>query len=82
MSDAAIAPRCAASEKVELSLETYLAACRAKGAPRQEDRAVLFDIPRRTLLRYETNKTEPRGNVMRRIASRLDLTIDELWPAA
>lgn len=83
MSDATTASRRVASEqKPELRFATYLAACRAKGAIRQEDRAELLGIPRRTLLRYEKNAVEPRTNVMRRIATTLDLTVDDLWPAA
>jgi transcriptional regulator with XRE-family HTH domain len=82
MSDADTMSRRTTSERPKLSLETYLTACREKGAPRQEDRAALFGMPRRTLLRYELSKVEPRVTVMRHIAARLGLTLDELWPAA
>jgi DNA-binding XRE family transcriptional regulator len=82
MSDAATETRRVIGEKPKLRLEKYLDACRAKGATRQEDRAGLFGMPRRTLLRYEWNDIDPRGTVMRHIADTLDLTVDELWPAA
>lgn len=82
MSDADTATRRVTSEKPALNLEPYLAACRAKGATRQEDRAALFAMSRRSLLRYEKNHIEPRVTVMRRIASALDLSVDDLWPAA
>ena len=66
-----------------LRKDLYLAACEAKGATRQEDRASLFDMPRRSLLRYELDQlTDPRVVVMRHIARTLDLEIDDLWPAA
>ena len=82
MSDADTATRCAVGEKPKLSEETYLAACRAKGASTQVDRAELLAIPRRSLLRLEHNTVIPRVTVMRHVAKTLDLTVDDLWPAA
>lgn len=82
MSDADTATRCAIGEKPEFSRDAYLAACRAKGASTQVDRAELLSIPRRSLLRLEGNKVTPRVAIMRRVANTLNLTVDELWPAA
>ena len=82
MSDAGIAVRRVISGRPELSKDVYLDACRAKGATRQEDRAALLGMSRRSLLRYERSSIEPRVSVMRHIATTLDRTVDELWPAA
>jgi len=83
MSDAETAERRAIpGERYRLNKDVYLAACLAKGATRQEDRATLFGLPRRSLIRYENHQVEPRVTVMRHIAARLDRPVDELWPAA
>lgn len=62
--------------------ETYLAACRAKGAVNQEQRAELFGMPAKSVYRYEHNQVDPRVSTAQWIAGRLDLTIDDLWPTA
>jgi DNA-binding XRE family transcriptional regulator len=69
--------------RAQLRRTLYLAACAKRGALRQEDRAALFDLSRRFLDRYEWNRVEPRLSTAMRIASRLDMTVHELWePAA
>lgn len=80
MSDADVATRRRKGTLPELSKDLYLAACRAKGAPRQEDRAELLGMPRRSLLRYENSKIEPRVTTMRHIADILGVEVEELWP--
>jgi DNA-binding XRE family transcriptional regulator len=66
--------------KLKIREDLYFSACRAKGALRQEDRAVLLGMPRKSVHRYEKNKVEPKISTARWIASQLDLTVDELWP--
>ncbi len=65
-----------------LSRETYLAACRAKGAKTQIQRAALFGINRQAVSRYERNKVEPLVSTAQHIARRIDLTVEDLWVAA
>jgi len=83
MSDAeTVAPRVIPDEPPKLRLDLYNAACQAKGLTRRADRAVLFQIPRRAVYRLEKNEVVPLLTTAQRIASKLDLTVDELWPAA
>jgi DNA-binding XRE family transcriptional regulator len=60
-------------------MQRYLEACRAKGATSQEQRAVLFGIPRQAVSRYETGKVEPLVSTAQWIAGRIDLTVEDLW---
>lgn len=82
MSDAETAERRVEGNAPKLDKNRYLTACLAKGARRQEDRAVLLNMPRRSLVRYELCQIEPRVTVMRHIAATLDLEVEDLWPAA
>jgi DNA-binding XRE family transcriptional regulator len=83
MSDAVVlSRRVIPDEPPPINQPLYLAACLAKGAITEEDRAHLLGMPRRSVYRYEKNKIVPLLTTARWIASRLDVTIDELWPAA
>ena len=69
-------------EPPKLNRDLFFAACRAKGCITDEDRARLLGMPRRSVTRYVNNEFGPRLTTARWIAERLEVTVDELWPAA
>ncbi|GAA0495315.1 hypothetical protein Ade02nite_18870 [Paractinoplanes deccanensis] len=83
MSDAAtVVRRVIPDEPPKLRKDVYFAACRAKGATTEKDRVRLFGMPRRSVFRYENDEVVPLLSTAQWIASQLDCTVDELWPAA
>lgn len=68
--------------RVPVNRDLFLSACAAKGATTEEDRATLLDTTRKMVFNYKMGLVEPRLYTARRIAARLDVSIDELWPAA
>lgn len=83
MSVAAPEPRRAIPvQQRALDHEAYLEACRVKGATNQQQRAQLFGLPHQALSRYERGTVEPLVTTAAWIASRIDLSVEELWIAA
>lgn len=56
--------------------------CEAKGASSEAEKAALVDIDHSTLWRFRRGLIGPRLEVARRMAERLEVTVDELWPKA
>jgi DNA-binding XRE family transcriptional regulator len=56
--------------------------CRALNATTEAEKAALVDVNEVTLWRFRKGHTQPNLRDARRIATRLDLTVDDLWPAA
>lgn len=83
MSDAEVADRrIIPDEPPHIDLDVYLAACKAKGALTEEDRARLLGMPRRSIYRYEKSTVQPLLTTAQWIAGRINVTVEELWPAA
>lgn len=72
----------ASDVRVLVNSELFKAACAAKGARTEEDRAALLDTTAKMTWNYWKGRTEPRLNTARRIAATLGVKVDELWPAA
>jgi DNA-binding XRE family transcriptional regulator len=56
--------------------------CRALGATTEAERAALADVDPATLWRFRKGITLPNLRDARRFAQKVDLTVDDLWPAA
>lgn len=83
MSDVLAGPSPAASGgRVPVNSELFKTACAAKGARTEEDRAALIGTTAKMAYNYRLGHVEPRLTRARRIAAALDVTLDELWPAA
>jgi transcriptional regulator with XRE-family HTH domain len=54
----------------------------AKGASSETEKAALVGIDPSTLWRFRRGEIGPRLEVARRMAERLEVTVDELWPKA
>jgi DNA-binding XRE family transcriptional regulator len=78
MSDARALKR-ANAVRYRLNFDLYYEVCRAKGATTQEQRAELMGISRRALSRYEVLLVEPLVSSAHTFATRLGLTVEELW---
>jgi DNA-binding XRE family transcriptional regulator len=58
------------------------ARCEALGAVTEADKARLAEVNPATLWRFRNGHLEPRLRVARRIARKLEVGVDDLWPAA
>lgn len=56
--------------------------CEAQGAVSEAEKAALCDVDRTTIHRFRRGEMGPRLEVARRMAERLGVTVDELWPKA
>lgn len=54
--------------------------CMALGAETEKAKAALVEVDVVTLWRFRKGHMNPRLEVARRFADRLQVTIDELWP--
>ncbi len=83
MVDAAkVAARATSEKHPKLNTDLFFAACRAKGAVTDVERAELFGLTRKAVFRYVKGEVTPGLGKAQQIAARLDLTVDELWDAA
>jgi DNA-binding XRE family transcriptional regulator len=62
--------------------DLFVTACAAKGARTDEDRATLIGTTPKMTWSYRKGHVEPRLATARRIAAALEVSLDELWPAA
>jgi DNA-binding XRE family transcriptional regulator len=62
--------------------QAFLAAFEAKGCNTGMARAQLLGVTRKSVDRYLAGEVAPLLPTARRIARRLDVGVDELWPAA
>ena len=69
-------------EAPKLNKDVFIAACAAKNALTDQQRADLLGMPRRAILRYIKGDVKPLLTTARRIANELDTSVDELWPVA
>ncbi len=69
---------------VRLNRTLFFAACEAhqSKACTDEARAALFGTSRRALTRYLDGESVPLLTTARRIAKELNVSVDDLWPAA
>jgi len=56
--------------------------CEALGAVTEADKARLAEVNPATLWRFRKGHLEPRLRVAQRIARKLEVAIDDLWPVA
>jgi hypothetical protein len=86
MSDATIATACirpcCTSESRLVNRQAFLDAFEAKGCKTSADRAALLGVPVRSVQRYLKGDVVPAVTRAQTIASRLDLSVADLWNAA
>jgi DNA-binding XRE family transcriptional regulator len=56
--------------------------CEALGAVTEADKARLAEVDPSTLWRFRNGHLEPRLRVARRIARKLEVDVNDLWPVA
>lgn len=81
MSDVSTRSRPATYGAVPVNRDLYLRACADKGATTADQRANLFGITQKMAYLYEYGHIAPNLLKAQRIASALDLKVDDLWPA-
>lgn len=62
-----------------LNADLFDRRCEAKGAYSDAEKAALVGVNRSTLLRFRRGDMGPRLEVARRMAERLEVTVDQLW---
>lgn len=81
MSDVqAPSPDATSGVRVTVNRDLFLSACAAKGATTEKDRAALIGTTPKMTYNYTSGRVEPRLTTARNIATRLGVSVDDLWP--
>jgi transcriptional regulator with XRE-family HTH domain len=69
-------------EAPRLDRLVFIAACARQNALTEQQRADLCNVTRKAIDRYLKGEVAPMLTTARRIADRLQVDVDRLWPAA
>ena len=67
---------------IRLNSDLFDRRAEALGATTEAEKAALVDLDPSTLWRFRRGQIGPRLEVARRMAERLEVTVDDLWPKA
>lgn len=69
-----------APRAVPLDRDVFVRLCEKQGAYTEAERAELVESARSTVRKWLKGEIEPMLSKSRRVARRLESTVDELWP--
>lgn len=75
-------PGNATDASTAFNAELFDRECAKRGATSTEAKAALVGVDWSTIHRFRTGEIGPRLQVARRIAQRLGVSVDDLWPGA